>query len=42
MANALLFVGHAENLSSFSPLLRSLEPTIYMKTGDMENRVQSV
>ena len=42
MANALLFVGHAENLSSFSPLLRSLEPTIYMKTGEEENRVQSV
>lgn len=42
LANALLFVGHAENLSSFSPQLRSLEPTIYMKTGDKENRTQGV
>jgi chemotaxis protein methyltransferase CheR len=42
MANAHLFVGHAENLSSFSPQLRSLEPTIYIKAGDTENRVQSV
>ena len=38
MANALLCVGHAENLSSFSPQLRSLEPTIYMKTGDKRRR----
>ncbi|MFZ0318770.1 MAG: CheR family methyltransferase [Candidatus Sulfotelmatobacter sp.] len=31
VANGLLFVGHAENLSSMSSTLRSLEPTIYMK-----------
>jgi chemotaxis protein methyltransferase CheR len=31
-----LFVGHAENLSSISPQLRSLEPTIYTRTGDQE------
>ncbi len=42
LVNALLFVGHAENLSSFSQQLRSLEPTIYLKTGDKENRLQSV
>jgi len=34
IANGLLFVGHAENLSSISSQLRSLEPTIYTKTGD--------
>jgi chemotaxis protein methyltransferase CheR len=34
--NALLFVGHAENLSSAFPQLRSLEPTIYTKTGNKE------
>lgn len=32
--NGLLFVGHAENLSSMFPQLRSLEPTIYTKTGN--------
>ena len=36
IANGLLFVGHAENLSSMSSQLRSLEPTIYTKTGDGE------
>jgi chemotaxis protein methyltransferase CheR len=36
IANGLLFVGHAENLSSMSSQLRSLEPTIYIKTGDPE------
>jgi len=35
-ANGLLFVGHAENLSSMCPQLRSLEPTIYTKTGYTE------
>jgi chemotaxis protein methyltransferase CheR len=34
--NGILFVGHAENLSSMSSQLRSLEPTIYQKTGDGE------
>ncbi len=34
----VLFVGHAENLSSFSAQLRSLEPTIYAKTGEKEDR----
>ncbi len=37
MANGLLFVGHAENLNSVSSQLRSLEPTIYTKTGDKED-----
>jgi chemotaxis protein methyltransferase CheR len=37
-ANGLLFVGHAENLNSVSSLLRSLEPTIYCKTGNEEYR----
>ncbi|HEY6301858.1 MAG TPA: protein-glutamate O-methyltransferase [Terriglobales bacterium] len=42
-ANGLLFVGHAENLSSMCSELRSLEPTIYTntnytKTGDKEGR----
>jgi chemotaxis protein methyltransferase CheR len=32
MANGLLFVGHAENLSSMSLPLRCLEPSIYVKT----------
>jgi chemotaxis protein methyltransferase CheR len=32
IANGLLFVGHAENLTSISAQLRSLEPTIYLKT----------
>ncbi len=35
-ANGLLFVGHAENLTSISSQLRSLEPTIYTKTEDRE------
>jgi chemotaxis protein methyltransferase CheR len=38
MANGLLFVGHAENLNSVFPQLRSLEPTIYTKTGNNEDR----
>ncbi|MGB9241057.1 MAG: CheR family methyltransferase, partial [Terriglobales bacterium] len=37
MANGLLFVGHAENLCSMSSEFRSLEPTIYTKTGDEDN-----
>jgi chemotaxis protein methyltransferase CheR len=40
MANGILFVGHAENLSSMSSQLRSLEPTVYInintKTGDKD------
>jgi chemotaxis methyl-accepting protein methylase len=32
IANGLLFVGHAENLTSISAQLRSIEPTIYLKT----------
>ena len=32
MANGFLFVGHAENLNSMFPELRSLEPTIHIKT----------
>ena len=35
--NGLLFVGHAENLSSVCPQLRSLEPTIYTKPGNKED-----
>jgi chemotaxis protein methyltransferase CheR len=31
-ANGFLFVGHAENLSSLSTQLRSIEPTIYVRT----------
>jgi chemotaxis protein methyltransferase CheR len=31
-AHGILFVGHAENLSSISSELRSLQPTIYTKT----------
>ena len=31
-ANGFLFVGHAENLTSLSPQLRSVEPTIYVKS----------
>jgi chemotaxis protein methyltransferase CheR len=31
IANGLLFVGHAENLTSISAQLRSIEPTIYLK-----------
>jgi chemotaxis protein methyltransferase CheR len=37
-ANGLLFVGHAENLNRVSAQLRSLEPTIYTKTGDEGSR----
>jgi chemotaxis protein methyltransferase CheR len=36
IANGFLFVGHAENLTSISAQLRSLEPTIYTKTTDRE------
>ena len=36
-ANGLLFVGHAENLNSVFPQLRSVEPTIYTKTGNNEH-----
>ena len=36
IANGFLFVGHAENLTSISANLRSLEPTIYRKTADRE------
>jgi chemotaxis protein methyltransferase CheR len=32
----LLFVGHAENLTSMAPQLQSIEPTIYIKAGDRE------
>jgi chemotaxis protein methyltransferase CheR len=35
--NGFLFVGHAENLCSISPQLRSLESTIYTKTADTEH-----
>jgi len=38
LPNGLLFVGHAENLSSISNELRSIEPTIYLKTKPRENR----
>jgi chemotaxis protein methyltransferase CheR len=34
--NGLLFVGHAENLTSVFPQLRSLEPTIYTRMGNRE------
>jgi len=34
MADGYLFVGHAENLNSVSSQIRSLEPTIYVKTGE--------
>jgi chemotaxis protein methyltransferase CheR len=34
IGNGMLFVGHAENLNSISSQLRSLEPSIYTKTGD--------
>jgi len=37
-ADGYLFVGHAENLNNFSTQLRSLEPTIYAKTGEKEVR----
>jgi chemotaxis protein methyltransferase CheR len=38
VTNGFLFVGHAENLSSMSSELRSLEATIYQKTADGEAR----
>jgi len=34
MADGYLFVGHAENLNSVSSQIRSLEPTIYVKSGE--------
>jgi chemotaxis protein methyltransferase CheR len=34
LTNGYLFVGHAENLNSMFPELRSLEPTIHVKTQD--------
>ena len=34
VGDGLLFVGHAENLTSVSSQFRSLEPTIYVKTGE--------
>jgi chemotaxis protein methyltransferase CheR len=34
--NGLLFVGHAENLTSMASQLQSIEPTIYLKAGDQE------
>jgi chemotaxis protein methyltransferase CheR len=37
IANGLLFVGHAENLNSMFPELRSLEPTIYTRTSNTGN-----
>lgn len=37
MANGLLFVGHAENLTSISTRLQSVESTIYIKTGDNQD-----
>ncbi len=37
MANGLLFVGHAENLTTVFPQLRSVETTIYTKTGNNEH-----
>jgi chemotaxis protein methyltransferase CheR len=37
VANGLLFVGHAENLHSVFPQLRSLEPTIYTKMGNKKD-----
>ena len=36
MANGFLFVGHAENLNSMVPQLRSIEPTIHTKTEDKD------
>jgi chemotaxis protein methyltransferase CheR len=38
MANGYLFVGHAENLNSLFPELRSLEPTILIKTEGSEGQ----
>ena len=37
MDNGILFVGHAENLSSVFPQLRSLEPTIYTRSGNKDH-----
>ncbi len=34
--NGLLFVGHAENLTSMASQLQSIEPTIYIKAGERE------
>ena len=36
--DGVLFVGHAENLNSVSSQLRSLEPTIYTRTGNENHR----
>ncbi|HLX83556.1 MAG TPA: protein-glutamate O-methyltransferase [Terriglobales bacterium] len=36
--NGYLFVGHAENLTSISPQLRSVEPTIYTRTQNEADR----
>jgi chemotaxis protein methyltransferase CheR len=33
ITDGYLFVGHAENLTTVSSQLRSIEPTIYVKTG---------
>jgi chemotaxis protein methyltransferase CheR len=38
MANGYLFVGHAENLNSMFPELRSIEPTILIKTEGSEGQ----
>lgn len=38
IANGLLFVGHAENLTSMTTQLRSLEPTIYTWASDKKDR----
>ncbi len=38
MANGYLFVGHAENLNSMFPELRSIEPTILIKTERSEGQ----
>jgi chemotaxis methyl-accepting protein methylase len=37
-ANGFLFVGHAENLNSMFPELRSIEPTILIKTEGSEDK----
>jgi chemotaxis protein methyltransferase CheR len=37
MVSGFLFVGHAENLSTMCSQLRSLQPTVYTKTGDKEH-----
>jgi len=38
MANGFLFVGHAENLNSMFSELRSIEPTILIKTQEKEDQ----